>query len=169
MIGKIMLYILSLVLLGVFVIILSREYSHREIDDVHPRIIENMDDPFVRKSKWLWIIPLYMDDPISNYPEWVEEVKKSGKKIGWHGVKHTHKEFEKDLTDEYIDSGIAEFKKAFGFYPTHFKAPSLALTKNNKKKIEDRGIKIKSRFNQVMHTVYHSPKHRRENGMLIGE
>ena len=110
-----------------------------------------------------------MDEPISNYPEWIKDIKNTGKKIGLHGVKHTHKEFGKDLSDDYIDAGVQEFYKAFGYYPKYFKAPSLAMTKNNTKKIEERGMEIKSRINQIIHTVHHSPKHRYKNGKLIGE
>ena len=146
----------------------TRSFLHEELDDVHP-IIMGSDDPHIQRSKWLWVIPLYMDEPISNYPEWIKDIKNTGKKIGLHGVKHTHKEFGKDLSDDYIDAGVQEFYKAFGYYPKYFKAPSLAMTKNNTKKIEERGMEIKSRINQIIHTVHHSPKHRYKNGKLIGE
>lgn len=160
--------VLSVIFILILIVVLSREYSDRELDDVHPRIM-NSYDPYISFSKWLWVIPLYMDDPISNYPEWIDNLKKTGKKIGLHGVKHIHKEFEQNLTEEYIDAGIEEFTKAFGYYPTHFKAPSLALTAENKKILLARGINIRGRIDQILHTVYHSPNHRRDNGMLIGE
>ena len=147
---------------------MSREFFHKEIDDVHPLIMKP-NNPYIQKSEWLWVIPLYMNDPISNHPEWVDQLKKTGKKIGLHGVKHTHKEFEINLSKEYIDSGVQEFKKAFGYKPTHFKAPSLALTDANRKIIESYGMEVKGRFNQIMHNCGHAPNHRKPNGELIGE
>ena len=139
-----------------------------ELDDVHPWIM-NADDPHIKRSSWLWVIPLYMDEPISNHPEWVESLKKSGKKIGLHGVRHTKLEFSIDRSDEYIDKGVNEFFKAFGYPPTHFKAPGLAMTKANAQKIRDRGMKIRNRFHQITRRVHHSPKGRLPNGWLVGE
>lgn len=164
----ILICILIIVLLIGNFLLFTRTFLHEELDDVHPRIM-NTDDPHIKRSEWLWVIPLYMDDPISNYPEWINNLKNTGKKLGLHGVKHTHKEFEVDRSDDYIDKGVKEFYKAFGYYPKYFKAPSLAMTKNNTKKIKERGMEIKSYLNQVIHTVHHSPKHRHGNGKLIGE
>lgn len=168
MIKTVFLIILCLIIVIVVAVLEHREFFHREIDDVHPLIMD-VDNPYLQDSKWVWVIPLYMNDPVSNYPEWVERLKNTGKKIGLHGVYHKHKEFEKDLSDEYINLGINEFQKAFGFYPKYFKAPSLALTKANKKKIKDCGIKIKGRLNQILHKVYHTNDHRDERGWLYGE
>jgi predicted deacetylase len=156
------------VLLCVSIILVCRLILHEELDDVHPYILD-VNDPLAQRSKWLWVIPVYMNEPISNHPQWVKDIKDSGKKIGLHGVYHTKKEFRTDRSDEYIDKGIREFTKAFGYYPTHFKAPGLALTASNRKKIEERGIIIKGLFNQLTHRVHHSPKGRRTNGLLIGE
>jgi predicted deacetylase len=148
-------------------ILLFRLFSHEELDDVHPLIMD-VNDPYIKRSEWLWVIPLYMNDPLSNHPEWVQRLKAMGKKIGMHGVRHTKNEFGIDRSNEYIDKGINEFTKAFG-YPSHFKAPGLALTKSNRKKLRDRNIKIKGNLNQISHRVHHSPKGRRSNGWLLGE
>ena len=166
--AKISLSVLIFIAFLTVSLLLHRHFSREEIDDVHPFIMD-VSDPFIQRSTWVWVIPLYMGEPISNHPEWVQNLKKTGKKIGLHGVRHTKKEFGIDLSDEYIDSGINEFTKAFGYKPTHFKAPGLALTKSNAKKLKKRGLKIKSHINQLIHKVHHSPKHRRANGWLIGE
>jgi predicted deacetylase len=143
-------------------------FGRKELDDVHPRIM-GVDDPHIKKSEWIWVIPLYMNDPVSRYPEWVNALKKTGKKIGLHGVYHTHREFGVDRSPEYIDKGISEFVRAFGYYPTHFKAPSLDLTEANREYLLSKGMKIMSSYNQIVHEVYHSPKHRLSNGKLVGE
>ena len=158
---------MGLILLGVFVL-LTRTFGHKELDDVHPRIMDT-DDPYLQRSKYVWVIPLYMDDPISNYPEWVDRLKKSGKIIGLHGVKHTYREFGRDLPLEYIDRGVQEFRKAFGYYPKYFKPPVLDLTEHNGNIIRAYGMEIKSWFNQAIYSVFHSDKHRTKEGGLEGE
>lgn len=158
----------QIVILAIVMVIVSRQTLHEELDDVHPYILD-IDDPYLQRSKWLWVIPLYMNEPISNHPEWVQYIKNTGKHIGLHGVHHTYREFATDRSDEYIDKGIEEFTRAFGYYPTHFKAPSLALSENNRRKIIAKGMGIKSHWNQIIHRVYHSPNNRTANGRLIGE
>ncbi len=149
--------IVLIIIMGILLLV-SRSTTE-ELDDVHPLIMD-VDDPLLQRSDWLWVIPYYANTPISAYPGWVDRIKKTGKKLGLHGVHHTHKEFGVDRTDEYIDKGVNEFKKAFGYYPAYFKAPSLRLTKNNANKLRKRGMKIKSWFNQITHTVHHSPRGR---------
>ena len=160
--------LLSFLMMVGLVILLCRISLHEELDDVHPYIL-GIDDPLAQRSAWLWVIPMYMGEPISNHPHWVQELKDSGKKIGLHGVYHTKHEFGIDRSDEYIDKGINEFTKAFGYRPTHFKAPGLKLTKANRIKLEKRGLIIQGLLNQILHTVHHSPKGRRNNGWLLGE
>jgi peptidoglycan/xylan/chitin deacetylase (PgdA/CDA1 family) len=137
--------------------------SREELDDVHPRI-QDVDDPLVKRSKWLWVMPLYMDDPISNHPEWVARIKNTGKILGLHGVKHTYNEFGYDLSEDYIQSGIDEFTKAFGYPPRHFKAPKISLTKNNEAIIRKHGMDIKGRFNQIIHQAHHNWNGRMTDG-----
>lgn len=139
-----------------------------ELDDVHPLI--KMKPSTYDQAQWLWVIPLYNNDPISNYPEWIQKLKTSGKKIGMHGVKHTLAEFDKKLSNEYIEEGIKEFEKAFGYTPTHFKAPKLMLHEYNQKYIEKRGIKIRNRFDQIVNRVLHTEDDRdKHQGKLTYE
>ena len=153
------LFILSLILVVIIFIFYKTFIAKIELDDVHPLIYTDKD--MFNKAEWLWVIPLYNNDPISNHPEWTKMVKQSGKKIGLHGVKHRLSEFKNDLNHSYIDQGINEFRKAFGFYPTHFKAPRLELSKNNRNYILSKGIKCQGFINQyILSNVLHSEDER---------
>lgn len=165
---KIFIILFLLLILFFNSLILSRSVLNKEIDDVHPLIMSSK-EPKLLNSEWLWVIPFYMGKSICEFPDWIKNIKNSGKKIGLHGVYHTHKEFSVDRSDEYIDLGIQEFKKAFGYYPTVFKPPSMCISKNNRKKFEERGIEIKTKLNQLFREVYHTNGHRAKNGKLIGE
>lgn len=148
-----------LIVVGVVGIVLgvtltaSRELSNREIDDVHPDI--PCREGALTDSTWLWIIPLYGDQPLSSNPEWVERIKRSGKKLGMHGVRHTYAEFATDVSKDYIQKGIDEFEKAFGYRPTDFKPPKLQITANNVKLLKEMGFTIHNRWQQIIHKVYH--------------
>jgi len=164
----IFLFILILALGFLFFILISRTVGHREVDDIHPLIPCNED--YINNSKWLYVIPLYMGDPITNYPSWCKRMRESGKKLGMHGIMHTYNEFAEDVEDGYIQAGMNVFKEAFGYYPTHFKAPKTAMTKNNRKIIERKGMKIMGKINQILHHVYHSEDLGRSyKGRLEGE
>jgi predicted deacetylase len=149
-------------------LLLHRQFNHYELDDVHPSI-QSVNHPYIKESKWLWIIPNYNNDPITNYPEWIEYIKNSGKKIGMHGVNHTYKEFGYNVSENYIQQGMNIWKKAFNEYPKYFKAPKLCLSINNKKLLEKKGMKIKGIYNQLLHKVYHTPENRFKNGRLKSE
>ena len=158
----------SALVLTIIGVLVSRLVSHEELDDVHPFIMD-VNDPYIKRSEWLWVIPFYLGEPISNHPKWVTQLKETGKKIGLHGVYHTKHEFGVERSNKYIDKGVKEFHKAFGYPPAHFKAPGLALTYGNRKKIESRGMEVKGWWNQICHRVHHSPKGRLRSGWLIGE
>lgn len=159
--------ILFIFLLFIF-LLLRRQFDWYELDDVHPSI-QSLDHPYIKRSKWLWIIPMYNNDPITNYPDWIKSIKNSGKKIGMHGIKHTYNEFGYDLSEDYIQKGMNIWKEAFGEYPKYFKAPKLSLTSNNKKLLEKNGIQIMGMYNQILHTVYHTPENRLVDGRLPAE
>nr|QBK85231.1 MAG: protein of unknown function DUF2334 [Iridovirus LCIVAC01] len=163
--GIITIIILSIIIILTIIILVHRKFSHKEVDDVHPEI--PMSKEIFDDSKWLWVIPLYAGKPISDYKLWCEKIKKSGNFLGMHGVKHTFDEFNKDVTPEYVQEGMDEFKKGFGYYPKYFKAPKLHITKNNKKIIQEKGMKIKGHLNQLLHKVYHTgPNVRKQEGRL---
>lgn len=156
-----------LLLVGVVAIVLGitlvahRELSGKELDDVHPDI--PCDEKMLAESEWWWVVPLYGDKPLSDNPEWVEKVKKSGKKIGMHGVRHTFSEFNTDVSKEYIQKGMDEFEKAFGYKPTHFKAPKLQLTTNNYNLLKSMGFTVHTKWDQMIHKIYHCIDHGRED------
>ena len=157
-----------LIALGVVAIVLGvvfvsyREMGPREVDDVHPDI--HCSDGIVSDSTWLWIIPLYNNVPISKDRAWCDRMLKSGKKLGMHGVKHTFNEFNVDQTREYIQAGVDEFTRAFGYAPTDFKPPKMAVTPNNLKILKDMGLNIHNRWQQLIHKVYHCEDQGRKNG-----
>ena len=71
-----------------------------------------------------------------------------------HGVKHTHKEFLEDRNETYFQYGVKEFEKCFGYLPSEFKPPQLAINKNNKAKIKT-DYKVRTWLTQVTHKAYH--------------
>ncbi|AYV77979.1 MAG: hypothetical protein Edafosvirus3_57 [Edafosvirus sp.] len=146
------------------VILIVRNINYTEVDDVHPLI--PCKNHLLKNSKYLWVIPIYKNIPITNYPAWCQEIKKlesNGTILGMHGVVHneTHDflyrdgEFNKDLSYEYIKSGMEVFKNAFGHYPKVFKAPHTLATSNNIHKINQLGMKYFGVMNQITHKVYH--------------
>ncbi len=167
LIASIFVAILLVSILGLSLIV-SRTFSPRELDDVHPSI--PCAEKYIEDSEWLWVIPLYMGDPITNYPSWCRMIKAKNKKLGMHGVMHTYSEFSEDVPKGYIKAGMEIFKKAFGEYPKAFKGPKTNITKNNKKHIQELGMVIKGRLNQILHNVYHCEESgRQDRGRLVGE
>jgi predicted deacetylase len=164
-------WFIVLFVMGVVAVVLGvtlachRELSDREIDDVHPDIPCN--DYMLSDSTWLWVIPLYGDKPLTSNPEWVDRLKRSGKKLGMHGVRHTYSEFATDVSREYIQRGMDEFEKAFGYKPTHFKPPKMQITANNIKLLHELGFTVHNRWQQLIHKVYHCQDHgRTDKGRL---
>lgn len=146
------------VTLGI-VLVAHKEIAARELDDVHPDI--PCDQSMLDDAIWWWVVPLYGDKPLMSNPEWVEKVKKSGKKIGMHGVRHTYSEFNTDVSKEYIQQGIDAFKDAFGYTPTHFKPPKMQITKNNLELLKSMGFTVHDRWQQFIHKIYHCKDHGR--------
>ena len=133
------------------VIITHREITYREIDDVHQEI--PCSEKFVDDSTWIWVIPLYHDVPIQG--ELVEKLKKSGKKIGMHGVRHTLSEFATDVSKDYIKRGMDAFERAFGYRPKYFKAPKLKISQNNIQLIKELDMIPYNSWQSMIHKVYH--------------
>lgn len=151
----VILIVLTLVLVG------HRENAAREVDDVHfliPCSQWKIDD-----SEWLWVIPLYNNQPIANNSAYCKELLATGKKLGMHGVKHTYNEFNEDVTKEYIQAGMEAFKDAFGYYPTDFKPPKMNITENNVKLVKELNMTLHTRFQQIIHKVHHCEDYRSEN------
>src|SRR3989344_2038219 len=146
----ILILLAVLVFLGAYII---RSISSREIDDVSPAV--PCSDKILMKSDILWVVPVFENVSIVDYPEWCEYILGLNKSLGLHGVHHTFEEFDYDRNVSYLNIGANYFEKCFGFKPNLFKPPHLALSEKNKKIIEKQGYRVKGKFNQIIHKVYH--------------
>mgnify|MGYP001596099906 FL=1 len=147
---------ISLIIFFLFILILSliRLISPREIDDVSPEI--PCEKNYLEKSKYLWVIPNFQGNKISENPEWCKEILSLNKTLGMHGIKHTYREFKiENISQEELEEGIKIFEECFGFKPEIFKPPYLRMNKENRALIKENNLKLKSKFNQDIHKVYH--------------
>jgi predicted deacetylase len=156
-VGKyIKVFILSFILILIVLILsvfLIRLFSARHLDDLNPNI--PCDEELIKKSDYLSVIPLYSNENISENKDWCEYIKHFDKKLIMHGVYHTYNEFNTSRYFNYTLEGKEIFFDCFGFNPTEFKAPQLALSEENKKRLEeDFGFKIHTKFTQLFHKVY---------------
>lgn len=145
--------ILLLVISVILVFFLFRAFSHREIDDVTPGI--SCEEEYLKKSDILWVIPEFSGNPISENREWCSWILGMNKTLGLHGVYHTYNEFGEYRNESYVAFGEEEFEKCFGFEPESFKAPQLNLSDENALDIQERGLSVKGKWNQLFHKVYH--------------
>ncbi len=145
--------IILIIILLIFDLFLIRLISPQEIDDVSQEI--PCQKEYVEKSGILWIIPKFNNKSISENKTWCNYILSLNKTLGLHGVTHEFKEFNTNKNSEYLQEGINIFEECFGFKPEIFKPPQLKISKENKKLIEDNNIKLKGRFNQIIHKVYH--------------
>ncbi|MBM3230555.1 hypothetical protein FJZ22_02785 [Candidatus Pacearchaeota archaeon] len=141
--------ILGTLILAFFLI---RACSHQEIDDVTPGI--PCEEEYLRKAEVLWVIPLFQNESISSNKTWCEYIRSLNKTLGLHGVYHTNREFQILRNEEYLQPGVQAFKECFNQTPTQFKAPQLALSKENKAWLEKK-YTIQGEYNQQFHKVYH--------------
>ena len=138
--------IILIIILLIFDLFLIRLISPQEIP---------CQKEYVEKSGILWIIPKFNNKSISENKTWCNYILSLNKTLGLHGVTHEFKEFNTNKNSEYLQEGINIFEECFGFKPEIFKPPQLKISKENKKLIEDNNIKLKGRFNQIIHKVYH--------------
>jgi predicted deacetylase len=144
--------------LGVFFILILlllfvRIFSSREIDDISPEI--ECKEKYFNQADVLWVIPEYNGIAISENKIWCQKILNTNKTLGLHGIKHPYKEFGKEISEEEILNAIRIFEECFNQTPRIFKAPQLELTKENKKTLEKNGLRMKGKFNQIIHRVYH--------------
>ena len=136
-----------------FILYLVRAFSVKEVDDVSSSI--SCSNDILMKSQILWVIPNFNNKSIAEDIEWCNYILSLNKTLGLHGVHHSFNEFNYDRDVDYLNKGVMAFEKCFGFKPRLFKAPQLALSKENKKLIENQNFIVKSDFNQLIHKVYH--------------
>ncbi len=134
-------------------LLLIRAINNTHIDDVSPGI------PCPEIEKYnpdvLFIIPIHEGQKISENKEWCNKILTLNKTLALHGVTHKLNEFLTERNKEYLEQGIIEFEKCFGFKPIIFKAPYIKLNSNNSKIIKEDGMKISGRARQWTHKVYH--------------
>ncbi|MBU2104584.1 MAG: DUF2334 domain-containing protein [Nanoarchaeota archaeon] len=150
---KKILFILAGVIFLVFLLLLIRLISLREIDDVSPGIF--CDEKYLTKVDILWVIPNFRNNKLSDDKEWCEYILSLNKTIGLHGVTHEFEEFKTTRNQTYLDNGIKIFKDCFGSKPIMFKPPQLKISEENKRLIENNNFKLKNRLNPIFHKVYH--------------
>jgi len=145
------LTVVGIILIFIFLI---RTTSPRELDDLTPGILCELE--YLNKSDILWVIPLYNNIPISENKTWCKEVLKLNKTIGMHGIRHSpYREFEQNISQQEMQLGINIFKECFGFEPELFKPPQLAISDKNLKLIDYNNLTYKGKLNQITHKVYH--------------
>jgi len=152
---KTSLKIILIIFFSILVIwFLIRLISPREIDDVSPEI--PCEKEYLKKSDVLWIIPNFQGNKISENPEWCKNILSLNKTLGLHGISHSYWEFKREnISQEELNFGIQEFEKCFGYKPETFKPPYLRINKENRILINENNLKLKSKFNQDIHKVYH--------------
>ncbi|MEA3413918.1 MAG: DUF2334 domain-containing protein [Nanoarchaeota archaeon] len=148
------LKIFFIILISLIVLLfLIRLISPREIDDVNP--FRNCEREYLEKADVFWVIPYYKEIRISDNESWCKEIALMNKTIGMHGYTHEYHEFEDNLSVVDIEKGMEIIYDCFNSYPEMFKAPYLALSKENKILLEEKNLIVKGIFNQWIHKVYH--------------
>ena len=146
------IFILLVVLL-LFLFWAFRFVSPSEVDDVSPEIICPIG--IIEKSDVLWVIPEFEGYSIADNKDWCEYILSLDKEIGMHGVYHSYLEFNETRSEEYLMEGVRIFEECFGFKPEKFKPPQLKISEENIKLVEENGMDVKARLNQVTRKVYH--------------
>jgi hypothetical protein len=147
----------------ILVISLIRQNTKVHYDDIHP-LIPSL-KKYMDKSDILFIIPKFKNKKITDYPDFIREIKKyakeNNKQLALHGVTHYPEgyfikaEFGIPRSKKYIQEGIDIFTDAFGFKPTLFKAPCYNLHPHNRKILESLGLKIIGSEALITNKVFH--------------
>ena len=148
------LILVLVIYLGLFFNLELMRYSFdRQVDDVSPGII--CEKWIIDKSDILMVIPLFKNISIAENKSWCNYILSLNKTLGMHGVYHTYQEFLAPRDSDYIQQGINEFKKCFGYAPSLFEAPQVALSSDNEKILRDMGFIVYGYPFQMTHKVYH--------------
>ena len=144
--------VLFICIFSLFLLLLFRHFSNRQLDDVSPEI--QCDKALMEKADVLYVIPKFNNSSISENKEWCDYIRSLNKTLAIHGVYHTYQEFKEDRDEAYLQEGITEFEKCFGKKPERFKPPQLVISKNNKKLIKEQ-MRLDFYLNEVFHKSYH--------------
>jgi len=154
--SKVILLVLVMFLACIFVLFLIRNLSSRELDDVYPG--RYCSEDLINKSDVIFVVPMPNSISIANNRLWCKDMLQLNKTIGMHGVYHAPDnpgEFAINRNENYIQIGLEEFKKCFGFYPQLFKAPEYKLSKENALLIKRMNLSIISESHALFHKNYH--------------
>jgi hypothetical protein len=145
------------------IIIIIRKNNKVHYDDLNPLIPNKIE--YMDKANILFVIPKYKNKKITEFPDFIEKVKKyandNNKELALHGVTHYPEgyfikaEFGIPRSKEYIQEGIDIFEEAFGFKPKLFKAPCYNLLPENCIIIESLGLKVIGSEALILNKVYH--------------
>ena len=149
-IKKIFAVIFIILLSLIFLLLLIRYFSPKQLDDVSPYI--SCDKELMEKSDVLFVIPKFENKTIDK--EWCKEILALNKTLGLHGVTHSYHELGIDGDEKYLQEGIDIFTECFGYAPKIFRAPHLALSKNNYKMISKK-MEVDGLYSYIFHKVYH--------------
>jgi len=152
-IARILLFTLLVLILLLVIVYCIRFFSPRQLDDVNPLI--ECSGELLDKSDVLMVIPMYKNVSIAENKAWCEWILSLNKSLGMHGVYHTYNEFSYSRDEEYINIGREEFKKCFGFYPSIFEAPQVALNRDNERLLKQIGFEARGWPNMFFRKVYH--------------
>ena len=141
------------ILILAFSLFVVRAVNLAEVDDVHPLI--QCDAWIFEESEIVWIIPLFQNVSIADNQTWCKQILTLNKTMGMHGVHHTYNEFLTKRDATYLAQGIQAFEQCFGVKPKLFKAPQLALSRENAALLRGLGFEIHGKARQVTHKVYH--------------
>ncbi len=163
--GVIAVLIILMIVVAIFILLFILRLSlPRQMDDVSPE--RYCEQEFIEKSDVLMVIPLLENKSIADNLTWCSSILELNKEIGMHGVYHTEDEFKYPRDREYIQLGINEFNKCFGFYPSIFSAPGLELSEENKQVLEEMNFTLITKPSYITHKVYHCVDFQ-ENSWLV--
>ncbi len=146
-----------LIMFCIFIILFSwwiiRAVNEIGLDDVHPNIpcSENL----FLESDSLWIIPVYKNDSIANYPVWCQYIKSFNKTLGMHGVYHTYREFGEIRNSSYLDVGVNAFQECFGYKLAIFEAPQIYFNKGNEVLLQKNNLNYYGFYYHLMTKIFH--------------
>lgn len=147
---------ITIIVVLILILFLIRQFSLKDLDDVSPG--RYCPASLIEKSDILFVIPLLGNTSIADNKSWCQYILGLNKTIGMHGVYHAPDvpgEFAIDRDREYIQRGMDEFKKCFGFYPLIFEAPQLKLSDKNSVLLRDMNMTVFSVPWAITHKTYH--------------
>ena len=141
------------VLLVFLIVLFLRAVLPRQIDDVHP--LMGCEKEELERADVFYVVPMFDDFAINESREWCDYILSMNRTVHMHGIRHTYKEFSRDIDKEDFEYAIAVFEDCFGFKPRNFKAPQLSISSENKRLLRKFDLRLDSYFNQIFHKVYH--------------